>query len=127
MTNVTNEFLFKVHICLKNFKQQAYEEKSLHLLCETKEIAEFCKNTLESENNFPITLHEKEADHSFYEFLFTHLQKINFDYLTIFNEKYYYAPFFLTDFLHTFLYSGTFLATKMTYYSIIKELKVFLA
>jgi spore maturation protein CgeB len=105
-------------LILKNFKQQAYEEKSLHLLCETKEIAEFCKNTLESENNFPITLHEKEADHSFYEFLFTHLQKINFDYLTIFNEKYYYAPFFLTDFLHTFLYSGTFLATKMTYYSI---------
>ena len=112
LTNVKN-----LDLLLENFKQQAHEEKSLHILCKTKEIPEFCKNKLESENYFQITLYEKEADKSFYEFLFTNLQKINFDYLTIFKEKDYYAPFFLTDFLHTFLYSGAFLATKTTYYT----------
>lgn len=99
-----------------NYDRQSYPHKELIILsdCSRNELERWQKES--SKYSGLKLLHANKAD-NLPACLYKGLEQSSFEYISIFNEHDYYAPDYLGDLMHCFLYTDADIVGKSSYYS----------
>jgi glycosyltransferase involved in cell wall biosynthesis len=101
---------------LKNYRNQVWSKKELIIILnrDDMDINKWEKETEKDKNIFIYQLPEETSLGHCYNFS---IEKTNYDYIATFDDDDYYAPNYLTDLMHAFLYTDADIVGKRAHYA----------
>ncbi|SFL56304.1 glycosyltransferase [Pelosinus propionicus] len=104
----------------QNYQNQVWGKKELIIILNRDDIDRY-KWEKKAENYKNVYIYQVPQEKSLgYCYNFS-IKKANYDYIATFDDDDYYAPNYLTDLMHAFLYTDADIVGKLTYYTYLEE------
>ncbi|MFJ8530179.1 glycosyltransferase [Bacillus sp. NPDC094106] len=107
----------------ENYQNQIWEKKELIIILNSDDmdINEWEKKAYGYKNVFIYQLPQEKSLGHCYNFS---IEKANYDFIATFDDDDYYAPNYLTDLMHAFLYTDADIVGKNTYFIYLEEKEI---
>ena len=104
----------------QNYQNQVWGKKELIIILNRDDI-DIYKWEKKAESYKNVYIYQVPQEKSLgYCYNFS-VEKANYDYIATFDDDDYYAPNYLTDLMHAFLYTDADIVGKLTYYTYLEE------